>query len=67
MRTGVDRLLENIEARGEAKGRAEGKIKSAVLLLESGMTIQEISERLKLTNEQIEQVKISAGLDTQMA
>jgi DNA-directed RNA polymerase sigma subunit (sigma70/sigma32) len=63
MRTGVDRLLENIEARGEVKGI----IKSAVLLLDSGMTVQEVSERLKLTDEQIKQVEIRAELSMQTA
>jgi predicted transposase/invertase (TIGR01784 family) len=56
MRTGIDRLFDAAESRGEARGEARGIIKSALLLIESGMSIQEVSERLKLSNEQVEQV-----------
>ena len=71
MRTGIDRVFDNLEARGEARGVAIGEtigiIKSALLLLESGMTVQEISERLKLTDEQVKQVEINAGLKVEIA
>ena len=63
MRTGIDILFDEVEARGEALGR----INSAVLLLNKGMSIQEAAELLNLSDEQIEQVEQMAGLKAQMA
>ena len=60
MRTGVDRLFDNYADK-------EGAIRASLKLIESGMTVQEVSERLKLTDEQIKQVEIRAELSMQTA
>ena len=56
MRTGIDILFDNAEARGV--------IESAVKLLKKGMTLQEVADLLDLTDEQVKQVALRAGLKT---
>ena len=67
MRTGIDILLDNAEAEGEVRGEAKGIVKSAVLLLRKGKSIQEIADLLDLSDEQIAQAEVDAGLKTQLA
>ena len=59
MRTGID-ILGEIE-------EAKAFIKAAARLVESGMTIEEVSERLELTNEQIEQLEVRLALKKELA
>ena len=54
MRTGIDILFDN--------KKEEGLIEAAAKLVESGMSTQEVSERLELSQEQIEQLEIRLGL-----
>jgi len=66
MRTGIDGFIDYAEAKGEAKGIAKGIIESAILLLNKGKSIQEAADLLDLSDSQIEQVKINAGLTAQL-
>ena len=59
MRTGIDILFD--------KAEANGVIKSAVLLISKGKSLQEAADLLDLSDEQIELVEERAGLRPQMA
>jgi len=63
MRTGIDILFDN----AEAKGKAQGIIESAALLLNKGKSLQEAADLLDLSDEQIEQVEIRVGLRKELA
>ena len=75
MRTGIDILFDNVEARGEARGKARGEaigadkatIENAVKLVQSGMTITEVSNRLQFTEEQVEKLEIRLGVKKEFA
>ena len=61
MRTGLDILFDTAEARGESKGRSEGRsegfIEAALRLIGKGKSIEEATDLLDLSDEQVEQVK----------
>ena len=59
MRTGIDIMFDNVEARAI--------IETAATLVKSGMEIQEITDRLKLTDAQVEQLEIKLGLKKEFA
>lgn len=59
MKTGIDVLFDNAEAKGE--------IKAAVKLLKKGKSLQEVTDLLDLTDEQVKQVEIRAGLKKEIA
>ena len=54
MRTGIDILFDN--------KKEDGLIEAAYRLLKKGKSLQEVSELLDLTEEQIEMLEIRAGL-----
>ena len=67
MRTGIDILFDNVEARVEARVTDKAIIETAVKLVQSGMTITEVSDRLQLTAEQVEKLEIRLGVKKEFA
>ena len=59
MRTGIDMLLD--------QEREDGLIEAAAKLVKSGMVIQEVSERLELSEEQTQQLETKLGLKKELA
>ena len=60
MRTGLDILFDNME---ESKGIVE----AAMRLLRKGISLEETANLLDLSYEQVEQVKLKAGLGEALA
>jgi len=59
MRTGIDILFDNVEARGV--------IEAAVKFVQSGSSISEVSERLQFTEEQVKKLEARLGVKKEFA
>ena len=71
MKTGVDYWFDHEREdgikEGLKEGIKEGQIVAAVTFVKSGMTVQEVSDRLELSEEQILQLEIRLGLKKELA
>ena len=45
------------EARGKAEGKAEGRMEMMRMLLASGMSMEELRQRLQLSDEEVEAIR----------
>ena len=54
---GYKKGVEDGEARGKAEGKAEGRMEMMRMLLASGMSMEELRQRLQLSDEEVEAIR----------